>query len=110
MDTDTKGYTRIGPALRHAINILKKVKTKKKLIILITDGTPTDYDEYEGEYGTKDIKAAIQEANKLNIHIKSIITNKEKKIYLKSMLGASNYIHADKISAHTLIKIFKNII
>lgn len=110
LNTNTTGYTRIGPSLRHSINIIKKRKEKNKIIILITDGTPTDYDEYEGEYGSKDIKATIKEANKFNIEIKTIVTNKEDKLYLRNMFGLNNYITTNKISPQKLINIFKNII
>lgn len=32
---------------------------RRKLIILITDGRPCDYDRYEGDYGIHDVKKAI---------------------------------------------------
>ncbi|HIH2762285.1 MAG TPA: VWA domain-containing protein [Candidatus Azoamicus sp.] len=80
------GYTRIGPAIRHSIKKLKTNKSKKKIILIITDGNPTDYDEYEGIYGINDIKMAIKEGEKIHIDIKCIITNnkpdKEFKTYL----------------------------
>jgi len=85
------GYTRIGPALRHATNSIKKLKTKKKLILLISDGKPTDYDEYEGEYGINDVKHAIIEANKLKIEVKSLIIDDVPRPYFTSMLGINNY-------------------
>lgn len=85
------GYTRIGPAIRHSINILKKLKEKNKIILLISDGKPTDYDEYEGMYGISDIRKAIYEANKENISIKSIIADHIPKAYLPIMLGLNNY-------------------
>ena len=34
-------------------------RARRKLIILITDGRPCDYDRYEGEYGIQDVKKAI---------------------------------------------------
>lgn len=72
---NANGYTRIGPAIRHSIKELKKTHSKKKIIILITDGNPTDYDEYEGEYGINDIKFAITEAKKSKISTTCIITH-----------------------------------
>ncbi|HIH2763554.1 MAG TPA: VWA domain-containing protein [Candidatus Azoamicus sp.] len=71
------GYTRVGPALRHSIKELKNIKGKKKIILLLTDGNPTDYDEYEGQYGIKDIEMAKKEAKRLNISIKCITTHTE---------------------------------
>ncbi len=53
------GYTRIGPVLRHAQELLMTHSARRKLIILITDGRPCDYDRYEGDYGIHDVKKAI---------------------------------------------------
>lgn len=53
------GYTRIGPALRHAQEQLLRRAAARKVVILITDGRPCDYDRYEGSYGVHDVKQAI---------------------------------------------------
>ena len=55
-----RGYTRIGPALRHAQERLINQAARRRLVILITDGRPCDYDRYEGEYGIRDVKKAIE--------------------------------------------------
>jgi len=51
-----KGYTRLGPALRHATSILNKSAAQKKVLLLLTDGKPTDIDGYEGKYGIEDMR------------------------------------------------------
>ncbi|HFL8824308.1 MAG TPA: hypothetical protein V7791_01320 [Candidatus Azoamicus sp. OHIO1] len=105
-----QGYTRIGPAIRHSIQILKKIKTKEKLIILISDGKPTDYDEYEGIHGISDVKHAILEANKKHIKVKSIITDHITRAYLPSMLGLKNYsiVSDDKTLSNKILKLIYN--
>ena len=55
-----QGYTRIGPALRHAQELLINQKSSRKIVILVTDGRPCDYDRYEGTYGIKDVRKAIE--------------------------------------------------
>lgn len=57
---DAQGYTRIGPALRHAQELLMAEDAERKMIILITDGRPCDYDRYEGTYGVRDVRRAIE--------------------------------------------------
>lgn len=57
---EPNGYTRIGPALRHAQELLDREPAQRKLVILITDGRPCDYDRYEGTYGLHDVKKAIE--------------------------------------------------
>ena len=48
-----RGYTRIGPALRHATELLRERAARRKLLLLLTDGKPNDYDRYEGRHGRK---------------------------------------------------------
>lgn len=55
-----EGYTRIGPALRHAQELLLNQGASRKIIILVTDGRPCDYDRYEGTYGIRDVRKAIE--------------------------------------------------
>jgi nitric oxide reductase NorD protein len=54
-----EGYTRIGPALRHAHECLGRIDAARRIVILVTDGRPCDYDRYEGEYGIRDVARAI---------------------------------------------------
>src|SRR5690606_23595425 len=42
------GYTRIGPALRHATAVLGRTSARRRLLLLVTDAKPNDYDRYEG--------------------------------------------------------------
>ncbi|MCB1206786.1 MAG: hypothetical protein KDN18_21195 [Verrucomicrobiae bacterium] len=57
---DSRGYTRIGPAVRHAHELLAREAGERKIVFLLTDGRPCDYDRYEGEYGIRDIRKAIE--------------------------------------------------
>lgn len=101
----SSGYTRIGPALRHAANILNKRYEHKKIIILLTDGCPTDYDEYEGTYGIQDIKNAIIEITNKKIQIKNIITNDTPNIIYLNTLNKNNYTVINNISYTNIMKI-----
>jgi len=57
---EPQGYTRIGPALRHAQELLINQNASRKIVILVTDGRPCDYDRYEGTYGVRDVRKAIE--------------------------------------------------
>lgn len=85
------GYTRIGPALRHGVHLLGQSKAKKKLLVLISDGKPTDYDRYEGRYGIEDIRQAVREASAENISIRALAIEAQAKFYLPQMFGQGNY-------------------
>lgn len=84
---EPKGYTRLGPSLRHATKILAASKAQKKILILLTDGKPTDYDGYEGRYGIEDMRKACLEAQMKNIYTKAFAIEKNAKHYFPHMFG-----------------------
>ncbi len=86
-----QGYTRIGPALRHAGAILSKRESKNKWIILLSDGKPNDYDRYEGKYGIQDIKQALRELNEVQINSFALAIESEARYYLPQMFGQNHY-------------------
>ncbi len=88
---EAEGYTRIGTALRHAGFLLDKENTRKKWIILLSDGKPNDYDTYEGKYGIEDVKQALRELEKNHIHTFSLAIEAQAKYYLPQMFGHNNY-------------------
>ena len=106
------GYTRIGPALRHSNYLLKNTKKKKKTLILLSDGKPTDYDAYEGIYGVEDVRQALRESKSLNINIQSLVIDKQTKTYFPQMFGKGNYevLSSSQQLPLSLVKIFSKLI
>ena len=88
---EPQGYTRIGAALRHSGQLLKKRKTKNKWIILISDGKPNDYDKYEGKYGINDVKQALRELHEQQINSYALAIEAQAKYYLPQMFGQNHY-------------------
>lgn len=86
-----QGFTRMGPALRHAKVLLDQVDLKSKWIILLSDGKPTDYDKYEGKYGVEDIKQALKELHQNSINIHAIAIEENSKYYLPQMFGKDRF-------------------
>jgi nitric oxide reductase NorD protein len=62
-------YTRLGPAIRHANKLLSLENSTKPVLVLITDGKPTDLDPYEGSYGQQDVRKALEEAKNKGINV-----------------------------------------
>jgi len=85
------GYTRIGPAIRHGIHLLQQQHATQKLLLVISDGKPTDYDRYEGRYGIADVRQAIREAEQVRIHTYALAVDVQAKLYLPEMFGAGHY-------------------
>ncbi len=85
------GFTRMGPALRHATYLLNKRDSRAKWIVFLTDGKPNDYDKYEGKYGIADVKQALKEMDQHHISIHAFAIEQRAKYYLPLMFGTKNY-------------------
>ncbi len=85
------GYTRIGPAIRHSIEMLSRNPARKKLLLLLSDGKPTDYDRYEGKYGIDDVRQSIREAGRAGVKVQALAVDAQAKNYLPRMFGNGNY-------------------
>jgi nitric oxide reductase NorD protein len=86
-----RGYTRIGPALRHATKLLEGCQARRKLLVLVSDGKPTDYDRYEGRYGIADVRRAVGEAEQRGVRTFGLAIEKEARSYLAQMFGPRGY-------------------
>ncbi|MCX5869108.1 MAG: VWA domain-containing protein [Deltaproteobacteria bacterium] len=84
-------YTRMGPPIRHFTMVLKDVDARVRLLIILTDGKPEDYDDYKGEYAIEDTRHALIEAKAAGIHPFCISIDKEAQDYLGHIFGEINY-------------------
>ncbi|MCC5813218.1 MAG: nitric oxide reductase [Leptospira sp.] len=85
------GYTRIGPALRHALSFLKDSKTKQNWIILLTDAKPNDYDTYEGKYGIEDVNQAIKECLLEKVQLHTLAIGLDEKPTIPAMMREASF-------------------
>lgn len=103
-----EGYTRIGPALRHAHERLLNQKASRKIVILLTDGRPCDYDRYEGKHGIHDVKKAIETGLQHGIHTHAFAIEKQAAEYFPQMFTGRHFDilpNPDKLSG-ALVKLF----
>ena len=92
-------YTRMGPAIRHLTGILKNVRARTKLMIILSDGKPNDFDVYEGKYGIEDIKKAVLEARASGIQSYCITVDTEAREYLPTIFERGNFLVLEDIQA-----------
>lgn len=85
------GYTRIGPAIRHATKQLAGVPARRRALLIITDGRPTDYDRYEGKYGVDDVQKAVAEAKLLGVDTFALCIADAYRPHLRAMFGVGGY-------------------
>jgi nitric oxide reductase NorD protein len=100
-----KGYTRLGPAIRHASTSLDNEKANHKLIVLITDGKPTDMDAYEGRRGIEDVRMALKETELKRIHTWAMAIEASDKNYFKSMFSNYSLVSDPENFADELVKL-----
>lgn len=66
--------TRMGAAVRRAVQSLEKVPAKVRLLLILGDGFPNDAD-YKREYAIADTRRAIIEAQSKNLQTRAITVN-----------------------------------
>jgi len=93
-----KEYTRMGPAIRHASTILSENEAKVRLLIVLSDGKPEDYDNYKGRYAIEDTRHALIEAKSRGIHPFCITVDRKAHDYMSHLYGEVNYIFIDDIA------------
>ena len=81
------GFTRIGPAIRHATAELQKCGARQKLLLLVSDGKPSDVDRYEGRYGVADVHRAVLDAQGVGVVTHALAMDPAAKAWLPSMFG-----------------------
>ena len=90
-----RDYTRMGPPIRHAARLLGESDAKVRLLVVLSDGRPEDYDEYKGDYAVEDTRHALIEAQAAGIHPFCITVDREARDYAAHLFGAVNYVVID---------------
>lgn len=93
-----KEYTRMAPAIRHLSSLAAGVEARIRLLIVLTDGKPEDYDDYKGNYAIEDTRHALLEAQMQGIHTFGITIDREAHDYMEHMFGAHNFLFIDEVN------------
>lgn len=84
-------YTRLGAAVRHVSALLNQRPSRKRLLLILTDGKPNDLDHYEGQYGVEDSRRAIQEARRTGQAVFGITIDSKAQSYFPRLFGAGAF-------------------
>jgi nitric oxide reductase NorD protein len=95
-------YTRIGPAIRHVATILARQPARLRLLMLISDGRPNDFDGYGGRYGIEDTRRALLEARQRGLATFALTIDAEARDYMPYMFGPYHYVVIEDVSALAL--------
>ena len=88
--------TRMGAALRHAGWRLDTETTEKKILLLVTDGEPSDIDVTDKNYLIEDARAAVHALAIKGITVFCLTLDPRADPYVKIIFGAQNYLIVDK--------------
>ncbi len=93
---DARWSTRMGVALRHAAHYLQARQTDKKLLLVLTDGEPSDIDVDDDRQLIEDAHRAVQELDQQGIYTYCINLDPRADEYVRDIFG-SHYMVIDKI-------------
>jgi nitric oxide reductase NorD protein len=89
--------TRMGAAIRHATWHLGRQKSAKKLLILFTDGEPSDMDVPDKKYLRDDTRKSVQESIRAGVHVYCVTFDPKADEYVTRIFDARNYLVLDHI-------------
>lgn len=89
--------TRMGAAIRHATFHLNKQKSGKKILLILTDGEPSDVDAPDRKYLHDDTKKSVEGTKRNGIHTFCISLDPGADTYVSRIFGAMNYMVVDHV-------------
>ena len=90
--------TRMGAALRHAGRHLLNRPERRKLILLVTDGEPSDVDERDPQHLRMDTKKAVEELASRGVHTYCLTLDPGADRYVQRIFGSNNYTVLDHVA------------
>ncbi|SCZ61737.1 nitric oxide reductase activation protein NorD [Thiohalomonas denitrificans] len=89
--------TRMGAAMRHAGSHLLRQPEQRKLLLLVTDGEPSDVDERDPQHLRWDTRKAVEELATRGVLSYCLTLDPNADSYVKRIFGASNYTVVDHV-------------
>jgi nitric oxide reductase NorD protein len=111
-----KRSTRMGAALRHAVEKMSVVHSRSKHLILLSDGFPQDFDYGQDRrsnvYGIRDTTVALRETEAAGITPFCITVDRAGHDYLRQMCDESRYMVIEDVAMlpRELPKIYQRVV
>jgi hypothetical protein len=91
--------TRMGAAIRHAVEGFDLAPSQRRLLLILSDGRPADYDDGGDErYLHEDTRMAVKEAVDRGVHPFCITLDAAGSQYLPQIFGPGHYLVLDHIN------------
>ena len=88
--------TRMGAAMRHAAHTLATQKADKKLMLILTDGQPSDVDVIDARLLMDDARQAVKELGQQGIYTYCINLDAKADVYVRDIFG-KQYTVVDRV-------------
>jgi nitric oxide reductase activation protein len=90
--------TRMGAAIRHAVTRFEGVESRRRLLLILSDGRPEDYDDGgDCRYLHEDTRMAVKEAVAAGVHPFCVTVGALGQEYLPQIFGKGHYLVLEKI-------------
>lgn len=91
--------TRMGAAIRHATRAFDQAPSERRLLLILSDGRPADYDDGGDErYLHEDTRMAVKQASDAGVHAFCITLDPNGGEYLNRIFGPGHYLVLDQIN------------
>ncbi|HXF66839.1 MAG TPA: VWA domain-containing protein [Burkholderiales bacterium] len=92
--------TRMGAAIRHATACFEGIESRRRLLLILSDGRPEDYDDGgDRRYLHEDTRMAVKEAVAKGVHPFCITVDTMANQYLPQIFGKGHYLVLDHINS-----------
>ncbi|MGE5522115.1 MAG: nitric oxide reductase activation protein NorD [Rhodospirillaceae bacterium] len=92
--------TRMGAAIRHATRRFEGIESRRRLLLILSDGRPEDYDDGgDRRYLHEDTRMAVKEAVSKGVHPFCITVDTMANQYLPQIFGKGHYLVLDHINS-----------
>lgn len=92
--------TRMGAAIRHATACFEGIESRRRLLLILSDGRPEDYDDGgDRRYLHEDTRMAVKEAVAKGVHPFCITVDTMANQYLPQIFGPGHYLVLDHINS-----------
>jgi nitric oxide reductase activation protein len=85
----------MGTALRHAGFRLQQQRTEKRILLLVTDGEPSDIDVVDRDYLVEDARHAVHYLGMKGVTVYGVTLDKAAGTYMKNIFGSRNFTIVD---------------
>ena len=90
--------TRMGAALRHALRFLSQETSERRLLVVLSDGEPSDIDVFDPRYLTRDAARAVLDLRRAGIDVCCITPTPAQALTAREVFGSQNVLRVPNTS------------